>query len=520
MSNHLFDFLLPQGLDQSRVFITTPHGNTVHGKTVHGKTVNGLDLTFGDLLTQSAQLAQGLAEAGVKPGDVIAVQVEKSPQAVLLMLACLRLGAVFLPLNTAYTAPEIAYFLGDSRPKIFVCDPARLSELTPAANSADVACCLTLDASGAGSLMQRAAGRNGIFANAARGPDDLAALLYTSGTTGRSKGAMLTHANLASNAGALCSLWRFTRDDVLIHALPIYHTHGLFVAINVALLAQARLLFLPRFDVNEVMGLMPGATSLMGVPTFYTRLVAHPGLNADATATMRLFISGSAPLLAETHREFSAKTGHAILERYGMTETGMITSNPYQGERRPGTVGFPLPDVAIRIAEPATGARLAEGEIGVVEVRGPNVFKGYLNMPEKTREEFRADGFFITGDLGFIDPQNYLHIIGRGKDLVISGGFNVYPKEIESEIDALEGVIESAVIGVAHPDLGEGVTAVVVARPGAKLAPDAMLAILKTRLAAYKCPKRIILVEDLPRNTMGKVQKNVLRQTFAGLYGG
>ncbi len=503
VSNHLFDQLLPQSLDQERVFIAAGPGR---------------DLTFGALQTRSAKIAHALVAAGVVPGAVVAVQIEKSPEAVLLMLACLRAGAVFLPLNTAYTAPEISYFLGDAKPRVFVCDPARLDELKPAAASAAVAHCWTLDAAGEGSLTQHAAGQSPSFANVARGPNDLAALLYTSGTTGRSKGAMLSHANLASNAAALCGLWRFSRDDVLIHALPIYHTHGLFVAINVALLAQAKLLFLPRFDVNEVLALMPGATSLMGVPTFYTRLVAHPGLNHAVSANMRLFISGSAPLLAETHREFSARTGHAILERYGMTETGMITSNPYDGERRPSTVGFPLPDVAIRIAEPATGALLPQGEIGVVEARGPNVFSGYLNMPDKTREEFRADGYFMTGDLGFIDPQNYLHIIGRGKDLVISGGFNVYPKEVESEIDALAGVLESAVIGVAHPDLGEGVTAIVVARPGAMLKSDAMLAGLKTRLAAYKCPKRIILVDDLPRNSMGKVQKNVLRQTYAALY--
>ena len=503
MNNHLFDQLLPEGIDQSRVFIAAGHGR---------------DLTFGALLTRSAQLAQALVASDVVPGSIVAAQIEKSPEAVLLMLACLRAGAVFLPLNTAYTAPEIAYFLGDARPKLFVCDPARLDELKPAATSAAVAHCWTLDAAGQGSLTQQAASQSPTFATIARGPEDLAALLYTSGTTGRSKGAMLTHANLASNAAALCGLWRFTRDDVLIHALPIYHTHGLFVAINVALLAQAKLLFLPRFDATEVLGLMPGATSLMGVPTFYTRLVAHPGLTATVSAKMRLFISGSAPLLADTHREFSAKTGHAILERYGMTETGMITSNPYDGERRPGTVGFPLPDIAIRIAEPATGEVLPQGEIGVVEVRGPNVFRGYLNMPEKTREEFRADGYFITGDLGFIDAQNYLHIIGRGKDLVISGGFNVYPKEVESEIDMLEGVLESAVIGVAHPDLGEGVTAIVVGKPGASLKAEAMLAELKTRLAAYKCPKRIILANDLPRNSMGKVQKNILRQTYATLY--
>ncbi|HRJ69014.1 MAG TPA: AMP-binding protein, partial [Beijerinckiaceae bacterium] len=354
--------------------------------------------------------------------------------------------------------------------------------------------------------------------DAERGPDDLAAILYTSGTTGRSKGAMLSHANLASNSLTLKEYWRFTDRDVLIHALPIYHTHGLFVATNVTLMAGATMLFFARFDPNQIMAAMPRATAMMGVPTFYTRLLQHPGLTKEATGGMRLFVSGSAPLLAETHREWQARTGHAILERYGMTETNMNTSNPYEGDRRAGTVGFPLPDVALRIADPETGAVLKQGEIGMIEVKGPNVFKGYWRMPEKTAAEFRGDGFFITGDLGMIDERGYVSIVGRGKDLVITGGFNVYPKEVEAEIDGMPGVIESAVIGIPHPDFGEGVTAVVVRQKGSALDETEILGRLSERLAKFKQPKRIIFMDDLPRNTMGKVQKAVLREQFKSLY--
>jgi malonyl-CoA/methylmalonyl-CoA synthetase len=351
-----------------------------------------------------------------------------------------------------------------------------------------------------------------------REPEDLAAILYTSGTTGRSKGAMLTHANLASNAETLVALWRFTRDDTLIHALPIYHTHGLFVAINVALLARARMIFLPKFDAGEVLSLIGRATAMMGVPTFYVRLLQQAGLTREATAGMRLFVSGSAPLLAETHREFAERTGHAILERYGMTETNMSTSNPYDGARVPGTVGPPLPGVSARVVDPETGRPLDIDEIGMIEVKGPNVFKGYWRMPEKTAAEFRDDGFFITGDLGKIDANGYVHIIGRGKDLIITGGFNVYPKEIEVEIDAIPGVFESAVFGLPHADFGEGVTAVVVPASGSDVGEAEVLAALDGRLAKFKQPKRVIVVPELPRNTMGKVQKNVLRDQYADLY--
>jgi malonyl-CoA/methylmalonyl-CoA synthetase len=372
---------------------------------------------------------------------------------------------------------------------------------------------------GAGSLLERADAAPPVFADAARGADDLAALLYTSGTTGRSKGAMLSQENLASNARTLVEYWRFTANDTLIHALPIYHTHGLFVATNVALMAGATTLFLPKFDADPILKLMERATSLMGVPTFYTRLLGRPGLTREAAAHMRLFISGSAPLLAETHIAFKERTGHAILERYGMTETGMIASNPYDSERVAGSVGFPLPGVFVRVAEPATGKVLRPDEVGVIEVKGPNVFSGYWRMPEKTKAEFRDDGYFVTGDLGKIDAHGYVHILGRGKDLVISGGLNVYPKEVESEIDAVAGVVESAVIGAPHPDFGEAVIAIVVREKDSTVDEAAIHAALENRLASYKRPKQIVFVGELPRNAMGKVKKNVLRETYKSLFG-
>jgi malonyl-CoA/methylmalonyl-CoA synthetase len=366
--------------------------------------------------------------------------------------------------------------------------------------------------------MAEAADAAGIdFADVERGPDDLAAILYTSGTTGRSKGAMLSHDNLASNAVTLVEAWRFTADDVLIHALPVFHTHGLFVATNIVLLAGATAIFLPKFDPKQVLALMGRATSMMGVPTFYTRLLKEPGLTPEAAATIRLFVSGSAPLLAETHRDWQARTGHAILERYGMTETNMNTSNPYEGERIAGTVGLPLPGVSLRVVDPETGRALPADTVGMIEVKGPNVFQGYWRMPEKTVSEFKADGFFITGDLGKVDERGYVHIVGRGKDLIITGGYNVYPKEVENEIDALPGVVESAVIGLAHADFGEGVTAIVVARPDAP-GEQEILRILEGRLARFKCPKRVLFADELPRNAMGKVQKNLLREAHAELY--
>jgi malonyl-CoA/methylmalonyl-CoA synthetase len=503
MANHLFDFFRARLPGAERTFI---------------ETADGRKISYGDLLARSARMANALVALGVKQGDRVAVQAEKSPAFLDLYLGCVRAGAAFLPLNTAYTPAEVEYFLGDAEPSLFVCDPAKRAALDPVARAQRVPAIETLGADEKGTLADKCAAAAADFADVARASGDIAAILYTSGTTGRSKGAMLTHENLRSNAETLTDYWRFTRDDVLIHALPVYHTHGLFVATNVILAAGATMIFLPKLDPDAILKLFARATSMMGVPTFYTRLLQHPGLTIEAARGMRLFVSGSAPLLAETHREWQARTGHAILERYGMTETGMNTSNPYDGDRIAGTVGFPLPGVEIRAADPESGKVLPPETIGMLEVKGPNVFVGYWRMPEKTKAEFRADGFFITGDLGKIDAKGYVHIVGRGKDLIISGGFNVYPKEVESEIDALPGVIESAVIGVPHADFGEGVTAVVVMQNTAKLSEVEVLIALARRLAKFKLPKRVIFVPDLPRNTMGKVQKNVLREEYVGLY--
>ena len=478
------------------------------------ETHDGLRLSYGDMLALAARFAGALVACGVAPGDRVAAQVDKSVEALMLYLGTVRAGAVFLPLNPAYTSAELAYFFGDAEPRLVVCAPGRETEIA----AITAARLETLGRAGDGSLMALVAAAPPDFADVPRGAEDLAAILYTSGTTGRSKGAMLTHENLASNARTLVAYWRFTRSDVLIHALPIFHTHGLFVATNTLLLAGGAMILLPHFDPGEVLAAMPRATSFMGVPTFYVRLLQHPGLTRAATAHMRLFVSGSAPLLAETHAAFAARTGHAILERYGMTETNMSTSNPYDGGRIAGTVGHPLPGVELRIVEPETAMPLGPGEIGMIEVRGPNVCQGYWRMPEKTRAEFRVDGFFITGDLGLIDERGYVRLVGRGKDLIISGGFNVYPKEVEGEIDAIAGVVESAVIGVPHPDFGEGVTAVVVPAAGAALAEAAVIAALADRLARYKQPKRVLFVDELPRTAMGKVQKNVLRERYGGIY--
>lgn len=481
------------------------------------ETAGGERIRYADLIDRTGRMANALVALDVRPGDRVAAQVEKSVEAIILYLATVRAGAVFLPLNTGYTPAEIAYFVGDATPAVFVCDPARTDALADIADRTG-ARIVTMDAAGQGSLTDAAAAAPADFATVPREADDLAALLYTSGTTGRSKGAMLTHGNLVSNTQALREAWRYTADDVLIHALPIFHTHGLFVATNVTLFSGAAMIFLPKFDPDRILGLMDRATVLMGVPTFYVRLLQDDRLDRQATARMRLFVSGSAPLLADTHREWQARTGHAILERYGMTETNMNASNPYEGDRVAGTVGMPLPGVEIIVTDPDTGAELPQGQIGMIEVRGPNVFKGYWQMPEKTAAELRENGFFITGDLGTFDDRGYLHIVGRGKDLIITGGYNVYPKEIETEIDALPGVVESAVIGLPHRDFGEGVTAVVVPTRSATLSEDQVLAALDGRLAKFKQPKRVLFVDDLPRNTMGKVQKNLLRDRFADLY--
>jgi malonyl-CoA/methylmalonyl-CoA synthetase len=481
------------------------------------ETIDGARISYAELISRAGQMANFLAGRGVKPGDRVAAQTEKSVPALVLYLATVRAGAVYLPLNTAYTLNELDYFVTDAEPSLVVCDPSKAEGI--GAIAAKVGARVeTLGPDGKGSLTDAADKAGPEFETMARVDDDLAAILYTSGTTGRSKGAMLTHDNLASNSLSLVDYWRFTDKDVLIHALPIYHTHGLFVASNVTLFARASMIFLPKFDPEAIIKLMARATVLMGVPTFYTRLLQSPALNKESTSHMRLFVSGSAPLLADTHREWFARTGHAVLERYGMTETNMNTSNPYDGERVPGAVGHPLPGVAVRVTDPETGQELAREAIGMIEVKGPNVFKGYWRMPEKTKAEFRDDGFFITGDLGKIDTKGYVHILGRGKDLVISGGFNVYPKEIESEIDAVPGVIESAVIGVPHADFGEGVTAVVVCDKAAKVDEPSVLKALEGRLAKFKMPKRVIVVDELPRNAMGKVQKNILREAYADIY--
>ena len=501
MSNHLFDLIRGRMPARDRLLIETSDGRR---------------FTYGDALDLSGRMANRLVAIGVAPGDRVAVQVEKSPEAVILYLACVRAGAVYLPLNTAYTVAELDYFIGDAEPKLFVCAPNQATTLQPLADK-HRAVLATLGTVGDGSLMDESRGLTAEFTDVPRDPDDLASILYTSGTTGRSKGAMISHANLASNAATLVDYWHFSRDDVLLHALPIFHIHGLFVATNVTLMAGAGMIFC-KFDGDELVRLMPRATVMMGVPTFYVRLLQHKGLTKAATAHMRLFVSGSAPLLAETHVAWEQRTGHRILERYGMTETNMNTSNPYDGERKAGTVGLPLPGVDLRIADPETGAVLPQGKIGMIELKGPNVFRGYWRLPEKTKAEFRPDGYFITGDLGIIDQDGYVAIVGREKDLVISGGLNVYPKEIEEAIDSLPGVIESAVIGVPHPDFGEGVTAVVVCKPDAQLDERAVIGALADRLAKFKQPKRVLFVDDLPRNTMGKVQKNLLRDSYAKLY--
>jgi malonyl-CoA/methylmalonyl-CoA synthetase len=472
------------------------------------ETVDGRVIRYAEIDRASARYGAALRAAGVRHGDRVVVQVEKSPEALILYLAVLRIGAVYVPLNSAYTGAEVAYFVADAQPRVVVCRPEDEAQMRPLGTAV-----LTLGADGCGSLLDADAAQD--VPPCAAGAGDLAAILYTSGTTGRSKGAMLTHGNLAANALTLREIWEFGTDDVLLHALPIFHAHGLFVAVHCTLLAGARMLFLPRFDAATVLRLLPRATVMMGVPTFYTRLLREPGLDRAVCARMRLFVSGSAPLLAETHREFRERTGHAILERYGMTETGMNTSNPLRGDRVPGSVGPPLPGVAIRVVDEA-GCAVSPGEVGVLEVRGANVFPGYWRMPEKTRGEFREDGFFVTGDIARIDERGYVHLVGRAKELIISGGFNVYPKEIEGVLDRLAGVAESAVFGVPHADFGEAVVAAVVGR--AELREEGIIAAARASLAPFKAPKRVFFVDELPRNAMGKVLKNVLQERYRATF--
>ncbi len=475
------------------------------------------EVSFGEFFANAERMAALLCELGLRPADRVAVQAEKTQAMLELYVGALLAGVVFLPLNPAYTANEVEYFLRDATPSLLICDPKNYETLNPLALDCSVETVLTLAADESGSLVELRNKQAPGFQAIPRKGDDLAALLYTSGTTGRSKGAMLTHSALASNSQALKEYWHFTSDDVLIHALPIFHTHGLFVATNISLMTGSKCIFMNSFDAETIRDYMPQATTLMGVPTFYVRLLKTPDL-AEAAADMRLFVSGSAPLLEETHNSWSEITGHKILERYGMTETNMNTSNPYAGERRAGTVGFPLPGIEVVVNDPDTGKEMAVGEIGILEVRGPNVFAGYWKMPEKTKEELRENGFFITGDLGKIDTDGYVHIVGRSKDLIITGGYNVYPKEIEILIDDMEGVYESAVIGVPHNDFGETVVAAVVLNQGFILTQEKILELLSPTLARFKQPRKIIIVKELPRNAMGKVQKNMLRLKYKNLF--
>lgn len=501
MANPLYDGLFGIHAEKTTAFLYLPNGQVI---------------THRDFLAKSAQIAHVTAQIGLKPGDRVAAQVEKSAEALALYAACAQAGLVFLPLNTAYTVDELSYFIENSGASLIVCDGGSGDQLGIVAKDLN-AKIETLNSDGGGSLMEQACEMATSFATVERDGDDLAAFLYTSGTTGRSKGAMLTQNNLLSNAQTLVEEWRFTSADVLLHALPIFHTHGLFVATNVTLAAGGSMIFLPKFDLDQVLNRLPEATTMMGVPTFYTRLLGDARFTKELSAHIRLFVSGSAPLLAETHVQFEHRTGHRILERYGMTETNMNTSNPYEGERRAGTVGFPLPGVEVRICD-AEGTALPQGEIGEIEVRGPNVFRGYWQMPEKTAAELRENGFFITGDLGRIDQDGYVQIVGRNKDLIISGGYNIYPKEIELVLDDQPGVLESAVIGVPHPDFGETVLGVIVPENGVTPDVESIEKAVSQSLARFKHPRKLVMLEELPRNTMGKVQKNILREQYQGMF--
>ncbi|MBS4036737.1 MAG: malonyl-CoA synthase [Hydrogenophaga sp.] len=490
-----------------------------------GGAQSGLRYSWRDLDRATAMVANLIDSLNLPPRSRIAVQVEKSVEALILYLATLRAGHVFLPLNTAYQAGEIEYFVGNAEPAMVVCSPANFGWVSKIVFQAGTRHVFTLGDDRTGSLLERAAHHSDVHTPATCAADELGVIIYTSGTTGRSKGAMLSHGNMLSNARVLRDYWGWKPDDVLIHALPIFHVHGLFVAIHGALINGSPMLWLNKFEPKAVLGLMSRATVFMGVPTLYTRLLAEPGLTREAVAGMRLFVSGSAPLLIETFQAWQERTGQTILERYGMSETIMLTSNPYgadprhpgQTERRGGTVGFPLPGVQLRVVDDA-GRPVETGEIGGIQVRGPNVFSGYWRMPEKTAEEFTSDGFFKTGDVGKVDGRGYVTIVGRSKDLIISGGYNVYPAEVESELNQMPGVAESAVVGVPHPDFGEVGVAVVIARPGTEPEPQALINALKARLANYKIPKRCFVVPELPRNTMGKVQKNLLRDQHKGLF--
>ena len=502
MNNPLYDNLFGVHLENDAPFLYLLDGQTI---------------TYRNFLAKSGRIANTLVELGLEPGDCVAIQVEKSPEMLNIYAACAQAGLVFLPLNPSYTVDELKYFIENSEARLIICDEKNKDDLTTIAQELDVII-ETLNSNSTGSIIDKAASSPEDFETVARSKDDLAALLYTSGTTGKSKGAMLTQTNLLSNGNALMTEWQFTSNDILLHALPLFHTHGLFVATNVMLSAGGSMIFLPKFNLDDIIRNLPKSSAMMGVPTFYTRLLADNRFNRKLVKHMRLFVSGSAPLLSETHIQFEKLTGHRILERYGMTETNMNTSNPYDGERRAGTVGLPLPGVDIKITSPETGKEISVEEIGQIEVRGPNVFKGYWKMPEKTKAELRENGYFITGDLGKIDNDGYIHIVGRDKDLIISGGFNIYPKELEVFLDQQLGVLESAVIGVPHGDFGETPVAVIVPHSG--LQPDIgqIEKNIKKSIARYKHPSKIITVSELPRNAMGKVQKNLLRNRYNLLF--
>ena len=500
MSNHLYDRVFAPHEDNPKPFLI-------------GETQT---LSYAIFHEQVNKLAHGLIASGLKTGDRVAVQAAKSNTQLALYVATIKAGGVYLPLNTSYTAHELEYFISNAQARLVVVDEKAKQAVTPIAE-AQGANLLTLNADESGTLPKLAEQQAAQFEAVARGSEDLAAILYTSGTTGRSKGAQLCHRNLHSNTEVLRDFWQFKEDDVLLHMLPIYHTHGLFVACNLLAMVGGSMIFLPKFDADKALSFLPQATTMMGVPTFYTRLLNEERFTREASQHMRLFISGSAPLLAETHKSFAARTGKKILERYGMTETNMSTSNPYDGERIAGTVGVPLPGVELRIADAKTGKSVPDGEIGIIELKGDNVFTGYWQMPEKTKESFRDDGYFITGDMARIDEHGYIVIVGRDKDLIISGGLNVYPKEIESMVDELEGVTESAVIGVPHPDFGEAVVAVIVAADKT-LNEESVMEFLADKLAKFKQPKAVFFVEALPRNTMGKVQKVTLRAEHKELF--
>ncbi len=502
LNNPLFDSLFGHHDNKNTPFIHVYGDSTI---------------THKEFLFLVGRMANAISSLGISTGDRLVLQAEKSPYCLAVYAACMQSGVIFLPLNNAYTANEVSYFVADSGAKIFICDPAYKKTLTNLKDEFGILL-KTLDSNGQGTFGELTATMPNQFLTVNRHIKDLAAILYTSGTTGRSKGAMLTQENLLSNAKTLKDYWKFDDQDVLLHALPIFHTHGLFVASNVTLLAGGSMIFLNKFDLDEVVESLPRATTMMGVPTFYVRLLEDKRLTSEFTKHMRLFISGSAPLLSETHIRFLKLTGHHILERYGMTETNMNTSNPYYGERRSGTVGFPLPGVEIKITDSDTGKILNKNKVGQIEVRGPNVFKGYWGMEEKTKEELREDGFFITGDLGLIDSDGYIEIVGRDKDLIISGGYNIYPKEIELLLDLQVGVLESAVVGIPHPDFGETGVGFLVCKKGYDLEPGTVLESLSESLAAFKRPRKLIILDALPRNTMGKVQKNQLREQYKNLY--